>query len=75
MLHFDFNCCVLCRFVKIQPQSVAFLDISDPRAVLEHALRQFTTMSIGDRISILYNKRVYDLLVLEVKPDSSGSSG
>ena len=26
------------KFVKIQPQSVDFLDISDPKAVLEQAL-------------------------------------
>ena len=27
------------KFVKLQPQTVDFLEISDPKAVLEHALR------------------------------------
>ncbi len=36
------------NLVKIQPQSVDFLDITDPRAVLENAFRNFTTLTIGD---------------------------
>jgi len=61
-------------FVKLQPQSVDFLDISDPRAVLEHSLRQFSAMTVGDLIAIHYNNKVYEILVLETKPDASGIS-
>lgn len=57
-------------FVKIQPQLVDFLDISDPKAVLENALRNFSTLSFDDIIEINYNDAVYGIKVLEVKPES-----
>lgn len=56
--------------VKLQPQSVNFLDISDPKAVLEKAFRNFSTLTTGDIFSFSYNETVYDVAVLEVKPDS-----
>ncbi|KAJ1981103.1 ubiquitin fusion degradation protein [Dimargaris verticillata] len=62
------------RYVKIQPQSVEFLDISDPRAVLENALRNFSTLTVGDIITISYNDKLFDILVLETKPSASGIS-
>lgn len=62
------------KFVKIQPQSVDFLDISDPKAALETALRNFSTLTVGDIISITYNQKEYDILVLEIKPDTRGIS-
>ncbi|KAI9480401.1 MAG: ubiquitin fusion degradation protein UFD1-domain-containing protein [Benjaminiella poitrasii] len=55
-------------FVKIQPQSTDFLDISDHRAVLEKALRNFSTLTMGDIIQINYNDKIYEIKVLEVKP-------
>ncbi|KXS21630.1 UFD1-domain-containing protein [Gonapodya prolifera JEL478] len=61
-------------WVKIQPQSVDFLDIHDPRAVLETALRSYSTLTPGDVISLMYNKRPYDIEVLEVRPSSAPKS-
>ncbi|KAF9187564.1 ubiquitin fusion degradation protein [Haplosporangium sp. Z 767] len=61
-------------FVKIQPQSVDFLDISDPKAVLENALRNFSTLTKGDNIEILYNDKIYGILVMEIKPPGVGIS-
>ncbi|KAK9766208.1 ubiquitin fusion degradation protein, variant 3 [Basidiobolus ranarum] len=61
-------------FVKIQPQSVDFLDITDPKAVLENALRNFTTLTNGDIITIHYNNHLYEILVMEVKPTGPGIS-
>lgn len=61
-------------FVKIQPQSVDFLDISDPKAVLETSLRNFTTLTVDDIFQILYNNKVYDIKVLEVKPETRSNS-
>lgn len=60
-------------FVKIQPQSVDFLDITDPKAVLENALRNFSTLTQGDIIEFLYNSKVYRIFVMEIKPNHSGS--
>ncbi|KAG0018265.1 ubiquitin fusion degradation protein [Entomortierella chlamydospora] len=61
-------------FVKIQPQSVDFLDISDPKAVLENALRNFSTLTVGDNIEISYNDNIYGILVMEIKPPGVGIS-
>ncbi|CAG8441547.1 3114_t:CDS:10 [Ambispora leptoticha] len=62
------------NFVKIQPQSVEFLDISDPKAVLENALRNFATLTQGDIIEISYNTKIYEIMVLEVRPHNNGIS-
>lgn len=59
------------QFIKLQPQSPAFLDISDPKAVLENAFRNFACLTIGDVFSFEYNDAVYEIEVLEVKPDTS----
>ncbi|CAR23884.1 polyubiquitin-binding protein UFD1 [Lachancea thermotolerans CBS 6340] len=62
------------QFVKIEPQSVDFLDISDPKAVLENVLRKFSTLTVDDIIEINYNSKLYRIKVLEVKPESSSNS-
>jgi ubiquitin fusion degradation protein 1 len=58
------------RFVKLQPQSPSFLDISDPRAVLENAFRNFACLTKGDVFTFSYNDQTYDIAVLEIKPDN-----
>lgn len=55
-------------FVKLQPQSVDFLEISNPRAVLEHALRNFSCVTISDIIQIPYNNKNYHFALQDVKP-------
>ncbi|KAK9465006.1 ubiquitin fusion degradation protein UFD1-domain-containing protein [Lipomyces arxii] len=57
-------------FVKIEPQSPDFLNISDPKAVLENALRNFSTLTLDDIFEIKYNNKVYGIKVLEIKPSS-----
>eukprot|EP01084_Bolivina_argentea_P050466 92808_1 len=55
-------------FVKFQPQHVDFLDVSNPRAVLEKTLRSFSCVTKGDHLCISYNDRKYYLEIKEVKP-------
>ncbi|KAF6764061.1 ubiquitin fusion degradation protein UFD1-domain-containing protein [Ephemerocybe angulata] len=62
------------KFVKLQAQSVLFLEISDPKAVLEQALRNFSALTQGDIIEISYNSMVFGLLVMETKPGGEGIS-
>lgn len=57
------------QFIKLQPQNVNFLDISDPKAVLETAFRNFSCLTLGDTFTFSYNDTVYEIAVLEVKPD------
>lgn len=52
--------------IKIQPQSPDFLDITDPRAVLEFTLRQFTTLSPNDCFWINYIDQIYKVQVVVV---------
>ncbi|WPH00721.1 Hypothetical protein R9X50_00355100 [Acrodontium crateriforme] len=56
-------------FIKLQPQNTNFLDISDPKAVLETAFRNFSCLTLGDVFTFRYNETTYEIAVLEVKPD------
>jgi len=58
-------------FVKFQPQHVDFLDIHNPRAVLEYKLRSFSCVTIGDQLCISYNDKKYYLEVREVQPQDA----
>ncbi|PIL24208.1 transporter [Ganoderma sinense ZZ0214-1] len=62
------------KLVKLQAQTVDFLEISDPKAVLEQALRNFSALTQGDIIEISYNTIVFGLLVMETKPGGEGIS-
>lgn len=55
-------------FARFQPQSTDFLDISNPKAVLETALRKFSCLTKDDVIAIRYLNRDHELRVLELKP-------
>jgi ubiquitin fusion degradation protein 1 len=55
-------------FCKLQPQSTDFLEISNPRAVLEHALRNFSCITEQDIIQIPYNDKNYRLQLRKVEP-------
>ncbi|KAF2404293.1 ubiquitin fusion degradation protein-like protein 1 [Trichodelitschia bisporula] len=57
-------------FIKLQPQSPDFLEISDPKAVLENAFRGFACLTTGDVFTFSYNDHVYSIAVLEVKPET-----
>lgn len=62
------------KFVKLQPQTVDFLEISDPKAVLEQALRNYPTLTPGDIIEISYNCLTFEILIMEVQPNAEGIS-
>ncbi|MCJ1416811.1 ubiquitin fusion degradation protein [Xylographa parallela] len=56
------------QFIKLQAQSTAFLDISDPKAVLENAFRNFSCLTKGDIFTFSYNDQIFEMAVLETKP-------
>lgn len=58
-------------YVKLQPHSTAFIDIANPRAVLERTLRNYSCLTTGDTISIHYNDRVYEINIVETKPSDA----
>ncbi|KAK9505957.1 hypothetical protein O3M35_009912 [Rhynocoris fuscipes] len=55
-------------FTRFQPHSADFLDITNPKAVLENCLRNFACLTTGDVINIKYNDKDYKLSVLETRP-------
>jgi ubiquitin fusion degradation protein 1 len=61
-------------FIKLQPQSPAFLDISDPKAVLENVFRSYSCLTKGDVFSFNYVDQIHEVAVLEVKPDKESHS-
>lgn len=60
-------------YVKLQPHETAFIDIANPKAVLEIAFRNFSCLTRGDVIQVQYNDRKYDLNVIDVKPNTYGA--
>lgn len=61
-------------FIKLQPQDSSFLEISDPKAVLENAFRNFACLTKGDVFTFSYNDNVYSIAVLETKPAHSSNA-
>ncbi|KAK5742641.1 ubiquitin fusion degradation protein [Elasticomyces elasticus] len=57
------------QFIKLQPQNTNFLEISDPKAVLETAFRNFSCLTVGDIFTFSYNDTTYEIAVLELKPE------
>lgn len=60
-------------YSKFKPQSPDFLEITNQKAVLENALRNFACLTTGDLIAIRYNSKIYELCVLETKPGNAVS--
>ena len=58
-------------FVKLQPQHVDFLEVSNPRAVLEYALRNFSCVTKGDVICVPHNNKNYHFELKEVQPQDA----
>lgn len=56
------------KYVKIRPHKTAFIKLSNPRVVLENALRNFLCLTTGDTISIEHAGVCYQLDVVETKP-------
>lgn len=61
------------KFVKFRAQSCDFLEISNPRAVLEKTLRKYTCVTVGDQICIQYLGKNHYLEVREVDPGGAAS--
>lgn len=55
-------------YVKLQPHTTDFTNISNPKAVLETTLRGYTCLTVGDTICVYYNNRKYFIDVVEAKP-------
>ncbi|KAL6651246.1 hypothetical protein ACP70R_010171 [Stipagrostis hirtigluma subsp. patula] len=61
------------KYVKLQPHTSDFLDISNPKAILEKTLRNFSCLTTGDSIMVAYNNKQYYIDIVETKPASAVS--
>ncbi|XLT93572.1 hypothetical protein HN873_015234 [Arachis hypogaea] len=55
-------------YLKLQPHTKDFIDLSNIKAMLEINLRSFSCVTTGDTIMILYNNKEYYIDVIETKP-------
>lgn len=58
-------------YVKLQPHTTDFLDISNPKAILETTLRNFSCLTTGDSIMVAYNNKKYYIDIVETKPSAA----
>jgi ubiquitin fusion degradation protein 1 len=60
------------EYIKIRPFQKAFIELSNPKAVLERHISQFyPVLTKGEVINILYNDVDYQIEIVETKPSSS----
>ncbi|KAK7351894.1 hypothetical protein VNO77_11653 [Canavalia gladiata] len=55
-------------YVKLQPHTKDFFDISNPKAILETTLRNFSCLTTGDTIMVTYNNKKHYIDIVETKP-------
>lgn len=56
------------NYVKLQPETADFCELTNARAVLENTLRSFATLTKGDVVPIDYNNKTFFLEIVETKP-------
>jgi len=59
------------KFVKLQPVTSDFLDITNPKAVLERTLRSYTCLTTGDVFPVNYNNKIFEFEVMETRPGAA----
>ncbi|KAH7533825.1 uncharacterized protein LOC107416383 [Ziziphus jujuba] len=59
------------KHIKLQPHKTDFINLSDPKAVLESTLKGFSCLTAGDTIMIMNEGKEFYIDVLETKPSSS----
>lgn len=60
-------------YVKLRPQTKDFLDVSNPKAVLERNLRHFTCLTRGGTVPIHYNNKRFLIDIVELEPQEAVS--
>jgi len=63
------------NFCKLRPHKTAFIDLEDPRSVLEIHLRNFVCLTQGETICINFMGLEYYLDILELKPINKYKAG
>ena len=56
-------------FIKLQPHKTEFIENPNTKTILEYNLREYFCVTEGDTISVKFGKKIYNIDVLECKPD------
>lgn len=56
------------KFIAIQPHETDFINLANPKSVLEQELTNYSCLSKGDTININYSGRDYLIDIVECKP-------
>lgn len=59
------------ELIKIQPHSVNFLNLKNPKNILEYNLSKYSCLTVGDMITIKYGFDTYMLCVKETVPENA----
>lgn len=57
------------KFVVLQPHETAFINLANPKAILEQELTNYSCLMKGDTINIQYQGRDYLIDIVETKPE------
>lgn len=58
-------------FIKLRPHQTKFIDLDNPKAVLEYQLRNFTCLHEGDTIQITTFSGKFEIDIMEIKPKNN----
>jgi ubiquitin fusion degradation protein 1 len=58
------------HMIKLQPHQTKFIDMENPKAILEYQLRNFTCLHEGDTISIQVFKDKFEIDILKITPEN-----
>lgn len=58
-------------FVSLQPHETAFIDLANPKAILEKELRNYACLTKGETISIWYGGREFQIDIVETRPQNA----
>ena len=58
------------NFAELRPHKTEFIDLPDPRSVLELHLSNFTCLTKNETITITHEGRPYQLDILQLKPEN-----
>ena len=56
------------HFIKLRPHKTKFIELDNPKAVLEFQLRNFTCLHEGDTITINTFSGKFEIDIMEIKP-------
>lgn len=62
------TCLEKANYVKLRPHKTEFINLPDPRSILEIHLRNFVCLTLNQTICIEFMKKEYYIDVLELKP-------